>query len=254
MRATRISRFALPLLLMTFCAAPIYAGAPLQASPQDLAYQQALQNLNQGASALDLTLLTRARETFQKLAAEHSSDAHDVYQLARVDYYMGSYYEMIAKNKKTFEQAIDDALRNAERAVQLEPDDSNAHALLGDLYGRKIGLGGIFAGMKYGPKGTEQMNQAVKLDPRNPYAYACLGRRYLFAPRAFGGNIQKAIESFKKATELDPTYDEGFVWLGIAYKTKGGASSARQDFNQALKIDPQNAQARIELKGLGGRK
>ncbi len=245
---------AFTMLLMTFATAPLCPAAPAAFPLQDPSYQQAVRDLNQGASTLDRTILTRAHDTFQKLSAEHSSDPQDAYQLARTDYYLANYYEMIAKNKKAFAQAVDDAIRSAERAVQLEPDDSNAHALLGDLYGRKIGLGGIFAGMKWGPKGEEQMNQAVRLDPQNPYAYDCIGRRYLFAPRAFGGNIQKAIENFKKAIDLDPKYDEGFVWLGIAYKTQGNTSAARQNFEQALKINPQNAQARLEISKLDDRK
>ena len=152
------------------------------------------------------------------------------------------------------EQAVDDAIRSAERAVQLEPNDSNAHALLGDLCGRKIGLGGIFAGMKYGPKGEDQMRRAVKLDPRNPYAYDCLGRRYLFAPRAFGGNIENAIQNFQKAINLNPTYDEGWAWLGIAYRTQGKTSAERQDLERALKINPRNALARLEMSKLNDRK
>jgi hypothetical protein len=38
----------------------------------------------------------------------------------------------------------------------------------------------------------------------------------LYAPSLFGGDIDKAIESFKKATQHDSRSDEAFVWLAIA--------------------------------------
>jgi tetratricopeptide (TPR) repeat protein len=221
-----------------------------QTPSHDASFQTALQQLDQGASTLDAATLTRARDKFQQLSAGKSPDARAVFELARADYYLASYYELIAKNRSAFSQEVDAAIRNAERAVKLEPGDSNAHALLGDLYGRKIGLGGIFTGMKYGPKGEDEMNQAVKLDPRNPYAYACLGRRYLFTPRIFGGDLQKAVENFKKAVALDPKYSEGFVWLGIAYRVQGNRVLAGQNFREALKLDPQNAQARLQIAGM----
>ena len=67
----------------------------------------------------------------------------------------------------------------------------------------------------------------MELDRNDPRIYVVLGRRQLYAPRVFGGDIEKAIESFRKATIVDPHYGEAFVWLAIAYDKKRDASSAK---------------------------
>jgi Flp pilus assembly protein TadD len=60
----------------------------------------------------------------------------------------------------------------------------------------------------------------------------------------FGGDIDKAIESFRKATTVDPHCDEGFVWLAIAYTKKGDPSAAKAAVDQALLLNGGNVIAR----------
>jgi Tfp pilus assembly protein PilF len=60
----------------------------------------------------------------------------------------------------------------------------------------------------------------------------------------FGGDIDKAIESFQKATIVDPHYDEGFVWLAIAYNKKGNSASAKLAVDEALRLNSRNVIAR----------
>jgi tetratricopeptide (TPR) repeat protein len=235
------------MCLMASIPASLHWAATSSASSQDPSDAEALKDLDAAASTLDFNLLARARDTFRRLSASPEANPQNFFQWARADYYLASYYELLAKNRKAFAQAVDAAIHHAERAVEMEPNDSDAHALLGDLYGRKIGLGGFFTGLKYGPKGINQIHEALKLNPHNAYAYDCMGRRYLFAPRAFGGDIQKAVENFRKAVDINPNYDEGFVWLGIGYEVQGNVEQARQEFERALKINPLNAHARFEL-------
>jgi Flp pilus assembly protein TadD len=74
-----------------------------------------------------------------------------------------------------------------------------------------------------------------------------VGRKYLFAPKIFGGDLGKAIESFRKATTLDPRYDEAFVWLAIAYRKSGNAQQSQVALSQALRLNGQSVFAkRIE--------
>jgi Flp pilus assembly protein TadD len=56
----------------------------------------------------------------------------------------------------------------------------------------------------------------------------------------FGGDIEKAIESFRKATTVDPHSDEGFVWLAIAYGKKGDSNSAKAAVDEALRLNNRN--------------
>jgi len=66
----------------------------------------------------------------------------------------------------------------------------------------------------------------------------------LFAPLADAyrknKKIDEAIEICKKGLALHPTYASAHLVLGKCYQEKGLFSLAREEFNQVLRIDPQN--------------
>ena len=103
--------------------------------------------------------------------------------------------------------------------------------------------------MKYGPKANDETRRAFQLDANNPRAFAVIGRKYLYSPRIFGGDLDKAIESFRKATELEPHGDEAFVWLAIAYRKKGDNARAQAAVKEALQLNGRSAFARRSDSG-----
>jgi len=56
----------------------------------------------------------------------------------------------------------------------------------------------------------------------------------------FGGDNDKAIENFRKSTELDSKSDETYVWLAMALRKKGDATDADRALQTALKLNPQS--------------
>ena len=54
----------------------------------------------------------------------------------------------------------------------------------------------------------------------------------------FGGDVDKAIASFRKAIELDPKSDEDYVWLAIACRKKSDTACADQAIQDALRLNP----------------
>ena len=102
----------------------------------------------------------------------------------------------------------------------------------------------MFAGPKYGPKVQQENQRALEIDAKDPRAYASLGRQYLMAPKMFGGDLEKAIENLRKATQLDPRFDEAFVWLAIALRKKGDNAGADQALQEALRLTPESAFAK----------
>jgi Tfp pilus assembly protein PilF len=51
---------------------------------------------------------------------------------------------------------------------------------------------------------------------------------------------REAIARFKKAAQLDPTYAPAWNNLAIAYEQQGELGSARDAYEKALKLDPDN--------------
>ena len=57
------------------------------------------------------------------------------------------------------------------------------------------------------------------------------------------GDANRAIQDFDRAISLDPNYANAFNGRGVAYQAKGDNDRAIQDYGQAIKIDPGNANA-----------
>jgi tetratricopeptide (TPR) repeat protein len=216
----------------------------VSAQPADSALDDGLKLLDEARTTMDETALSRAQEYFIKLTQQHPENAAYFYELARVESYRSSAYSM-HNDKKKAEHALDDAMASAQQSLKLNEKSADAHSLLADLYGRKIGFGvGMFAGPKYGPKLKSENQRAQELDPNSARVFASLGRQYLMAPHMFGGDVDKAVESLRKSTQLDPSFDETYVWLAIALRKKGDTAGAEQALQEALKLNPRSVFAK----------
>lgn len=193
--------------------------------------------LEEGRTLLDAATLNSARASFAQCAQQDPMNAPCVVGLARTEFYLVK-VEEIANHTDASRRMLDNAVSDAQRAVALNDESAEAHALLADLYGAKIT--GMMSGMKYGPKANAESQRALQLDPNNAFVYAVLGRKYFYSPSAFGGDINKAIDSFKHAAALNPHSDEDLVWVAKAYRKKGDAAHADQALAQALKINPRS--------------
>jgi len=98
----------------------------------------------------------------------------------------------------------------------------------------------MFAGPRFGPKVNEENKRAMALDDKNPRVWASLGRQYLMTPKAFGGDVPKAIDSFQKSVALDASNDATWYWLAKAYEKQGDKAKARDALDHALQINPKN--------------
>lgn len=158
------------------------------------------------------------------------------------------------KDSKAATASVDEAIAELGKSLALEEGSSDAHSLLADLYGRRIGLSGFMGGAKYGHKVGDENQRALELDPKNPRAWASLGRQRLQTPKMFGGDIDKAIESFKKSLELDPGSDETWFWLALAYRKQGDSAQALQAAQRARELNPASVAARELVEAIQSRK
>ena len=211
---------------------------------QELAPDSAVQLLQQGRTSYDEQTLASASDAFARLTQEHPNNAQFWYERALANSYRSLAYEAQGDKKKAG-HALDEAIGDVQQSLTINDNSADAHSLLADLYGRKIGFGiAMFSGPKYGPKVDQENQRALRIDDRNPRVYASLGRQYLLAPKMFGGDFDKAVENFRKSTQLDPKSDETFVWLAIALRKKGDEAGARQALNEALGLNPTSAFAK----------
>jgi tetratricopeptide (TPR) repeat protein len=235
----RVARRGVLQILLTL----LFTAACLSQGP-DPALEHGLQLLEEGRTTLEDNALAQALDYFSKLAQQHPENAVYFYHLARVNAYRCEAYAAHGDKKKA-ESALDEAIANVQQSLKLNEKSADAHSLLADLYGRKISFGiGMFAGPKFGPKIQAENKRAQELEANNARVFASLGRQYLNAPKVFGGDVDRAIESLRKSTQLDPKFDETYVWLGIALRKKSDSAGAEQAFQEALRLNPRSAFAK----------
>ena len=194
--------------------------------------------------------LQSVKSQIEQKIAQNPNDAGLYLDLARIQGYSADVYEM-RRDKKAATDAVDKSIEAVQRSIQLNDKSADAHSLLADLYGRKISLGNaMFAGPKFGPKLKDENAKALALDDKNPRVWASLGRQYLLAPKMFGGDIPKAIESFQKSLAIDSAQDETWVWLCKALQKQGDKAKARDAVQHALSLNPESLFAKAAAASL----
>jgi tetratricopeptide (TPR) repeat protein len=165
------------------------------------------------------------------------------------------------QNNEVFKRAARGGVAAAEKAVELNPQSSEAHRLLGDLLNQLIPhvFGG---GMRYGKRSTDELDKAIELNPKNADAYVSRAISYHYTPESFGGSRQKAFELLSKAVEIAPHADSPHIWLALFHLEAGRAQDALREIELARRAHPGRSftdfvysQVTSSMqKGKGGRK
>ncbi len=172
------------------------------------------------------------------------------------------------------QRLFDKALAQLLIVVEGNPNDVQAHFMLGEIYSEKnlqdemkkefdIVLASKKGQKKYRKKiqpfldmwwsrnynnavraigaedygaAIEGLQKAIGLAPEKAMSYQALGVTYLNM-----GQAQAGIDAYLKAIELDSTDTSSFVNLGRAYMNSRDYEAARQCFTKALQLDPENA-------------
>ena len=114
-----------------------------------------------------------------------------------------------------------------KKAVSLSDKASNGERLL--ILGNEAGANGNAAKQK------EYLDQLVAAYPNDERAHFNLGGYY------FGQqDMPQAIEHYKKATELNPTYSTAFNILGYAYRQNADYANAEQAFKKYIELIPKD--------------
>ncbi len=233
------------MLLFVSALMPAQSGAdPSNLPSPAVARGEAL--MENGRTLLNTGMLLDARAIFNDCVGQNRSNFQCLYDRARTDSWMQK-AEAAASHASEAAHWLDTAISDTLAALGCNDRSANAHALLGDLYGAKIT--GMFSGMHYGPKANAEVAKAFQLDPGNAMAFAAQGRKYLYAPGAFGGDVDKAIQSFQKAAAADPGSDDDYVWLAIAWRKKGNTVHEREALSQAFRINPHSIFAQRVSEG-----
>ncbi|WP_166826865.1 tetratricopeptide repeat protein [Thalassoroseus pseudoceratinae] len=126
---------------------------------------------------------------------------------------------------------IDEAIRFFEAGLALDPDAIKLHD----------GLGAAHYMRKDFANAAKCFQRIIELDPQNGRAFTNLGAVYNRL-----GEFPKAVEALRKGVQREKT-SVGFYNLGIAQKNIGQVAMAVSAYQQAVRLDPLNADAYLNL-------
>jgi Flp pilus assembly protein TadD len=151
------------------------------------------------------------------------------------------------ENNKVIERAavvaanagrIDEAIALNERVLAAKPDNTEVLVALADLYNRN----------KQPKKAEEVLNKVVALDPANAHrTFYNLGVVIENRDDATAADHRKAVEAFRKAIELKPTYALAHRDLGFALMRSGDLMGARKELQKYVDLSP-TAKDAAEIK------
>jgi tetratricopeptide (TPR) repeat protein len=153
-----------------------------------------------------------------------ASKAIDEYRLAieadpTSEYLTAGLAELYAKTGR-----IRDAVLEAQDILKRDPDNLEAHKLLGRIYLRSLGDTGGGSGSDSVLKlAIEQYEEIIKLEPDSMEDHLLLGRLY-----GRNNDLQKAENEFKTALKLEPDSEEAVTALAFLYTAEGDSARAAE--------------------------
>ena len=169
--------------------------------------------------ALLVSLSGCATFTYNKNLSLHTSDAY-------AHYCMGTIY----KNKRE----IDKAIHEYESAIQVDRTAIRARYILAGLYVRRGFI----------EQAIEQYRMLYNLDTKNTRLSTVLAALYLHQGLMYSktGDYEHAVRSYKKLLKIFRS-DLSYYYLGVAYERLGRLYYAARQFNRAIKLNPDYAEA-----------
>jgi len=194
----------------------------------------------------DRAALDHLAAQFQAAAQKQPGDAGAQYRLALAESYV-SEVAIETRDKNQGHTAAEIGIKAAEQAVALKPDNAEYHRILGTLCGQAV-TANVLQGMKYGRCATDEVNKAIQLDPKASINYLSRGIGNFYLPQALGGGLELALKDFQKALDLDPQSAEAHLWLGLALRKANKNGEARKEFQRSIELSPANVWAKQQLE------
>lgn len=120
------------------------------------------------------------------------------------------------------------------RAVELAPKNATAHFWYATNSGRWGQTNGVIRSLFLLHTVREHLTTALELDPNLTGAHVVIGYVHYEVPGLFGGDLDKAQESFRTALKQVPTFTTARVGLARTLAKKGKIAEARREAQAVL--------------------
>jgi tetratricopeptide (TPR) repeat protein len=156
----------------------------------------------------------------------------------------GDVYILLARSCLELNE-YDAAVNSAEKAVAIDPKNSDYHRWLGEAYGAKADHASMLSAYSLARKTQKEFDAAVQLDARNFDAQQDLIEYDCTAPGMVGGGEEKARPLIEKLMAMDAA--EGHYAAGICRAQKKDYAAADAEFAKALESKPKSAKRIFDI-------
>ena len=173
-----------------------------------------------------------------------TASAADQFELA-LAMYGGLSATMRDQDEDFFDRHVDEAMEHLEDLIEKDHRVADCKAIMSGIYGFKIAYS-PWKGMYLGPKSSNTIESALKLNPESPIVQKLYANNMYFTPETWGGDLQKAIKAYEKAIELFERTPESaedwirldtYAWLGQAYVKAGEKEKAKKTYLASLELE-----------------
>jgi tetratricopeptide (TPR) repeat protein len=206
--------------------APSAQAAP---SPQGAAQPPAAQKKADHAASYYHFAMAHMYEEMMAMygRAEYANKAIEEYRLAIAADPSSEYLNSALAELYSRTGRIRDAILEAQEIIRRDPDNLEAHRLLGHIYLRSLGdPQGGGQSQEVLKLAIEQYEALVRIEPKNIDNYLYLGRLYLL-----NKDLLKAETEFKQALKLDPASEEAVTNLAFLFNDEGDSKRALETLN-----------------------
>ncbi|HEY3372897.1 MAG TPA: hypothetical protein VGK10_18755 [Prolixibacteraceae bacterium] len=162
------------------------------------AYHQAMsQSIGKLFQATTIPEYMEVANQFERITQIEKAEWLPLYY-ASYAYIMVSFQEPDNAKKDAY---LDQAQKDLDQALAIEPNESELHMLQGFLYPSRINIDPMTRGMMYIGPMNAALDKALELNPDNPRVYYLRATMTFHMPEAYGGGAAKALPFYKTAEE-----------------------------------------------------
>ena len=213
--------------------------------------------------AWDGTRFATAEKMLQQACTNSSATATNYYWLGTAEFHRMLQLLGLpesATNKAAARAALDAAVDSLEKGVKMDGSQAETHALLGTLYGMKIG-DNVLRALTLGPSVQRELKLALTGGTNNSRVRYLLGMSQFHTALGTASlrealttllAAEKLFEAEQKvpAGPLEPRWghDSCLTFIGLSYEKLGQRQKAAEYFRKALAMHPNDGLAQEGLK------
>jgi len=194
-----------------------------------------------------------ALNAYQKAVELEPNNYEALWKLSRAYVDVGETLKDKDKRREYFKKAEE----FARKAIEVNPDGSKGHLTLSIALGRVALDASPKERIRLSKEIKAEVDKALQLDPNDDIAWHVLGRWHRklatlswiekkFANIFLGGvpkeaSLEKAVEAFQKAIELNPGHINHHLELAITYEKMGEKEKAIAEYKKVLELPIKDA-------------